>query len=276
MDEWDVIIYVIPLLIGGLSAFIPLKTEEKTEDGQLLPLHKRITTFGIILIPIALFYFVAGIINLGHRNAEEKNYHNTIDSLSSNVKEVKSRSETYYQVLVGLGYKLDTTTAQGKRQIDSLITVTKSQRNQLDSTKADLDFCLNDSNLTIKEYNDQESRIIIQVCNGNKRVYDVKILHYAIVANNGFTVIPHKETHYLMNIDGMQKNQELVSSAYIPKQTFSDSIYFFYKGYYIDEQKKRYSFRHIYFKYPNSTKLVIRNKYYTERIETFLKENRIW
>jgi hypothetical protein len=273
MEFWDIIIYTLPLIIGAITAFIPIKDEiDKTTPK---PLYKRITIWGIILIPVSIFYFVAGIINLYNNDTDKKNDKNEISSLREDVKYIKNQSEIYYRVLTVLGYKLDTTTLQGRRQTDSLLGIIIGQELLLDNTKVNIKPCIDD-NFTIKAVADDLVTSFHLCNNSSYEAYDIKVENYAIHVYNGKMTLLSPSKKYAINTAVMDKNSGLSVELYMSKDLNEDSLYTYFKGSYRDAQNRQYSFKTVVLKYPHELKSRLLNDDGYELVKNLLKENNVW
>ena len=156
MEATELLLFIFPAIIAALTLFFDLKKSDKDDHGNRRSFYQRITFIGYVVIALSITTFVLGLKNQSDSNKKDNQYQIKIDtlndksdSLRNDLKIVKDKSEMYYQVLQVLGYKLDTTTVEGRRKTDSLLGVILGQRILLDDTKVNVNLCLADNNFEI-------------------------------------------------------------------------------------------------------------------------------
>ncbi len=228
-----VFLILIPVVMGLLTTFAEVKRKEK----------KRLTKWGITVALLTAVYLGLAVwdnsrvlneqkqsndsITLLHRHIDTLNAHT--DTLNSHIDSLKGSSDAYYKLLIALGYKLDTSSAEGKHKFDSLM----DYLNML--YPSNLTFCLSDSNLKEMPFIKYYEYFFVKLCNNGIPIHNLTINEYAIQKLNG----------QLMAIDYVKpwvKENELASGGSFSSQVriessyYNDSVYLYLIGSYSDNK----------------------------------------
>ena len=84
-----------------------------------------------------------------------------------------------------------------------------------------------------------------------------------------------KLDNQLLNIGRPAKNEQLTGETFLNRNTNQDTIYFFFKFSYKDDNNKKHSYNELYQKSPYERKVSIPNRHFATRIIDFLKANKL-
>lgn len=250
----------------------------KDGDG---PAIKRVTIFGVCFGFLVVFYFVFGIKNLVDEKVEEQESKNKIDSLSINMNYVKGTSDSYYNLLQTLGYKIDTTQKDAKKNADSLMAVIRLQKTRVEVAERivpRLELCADQNNLSLKKLVGDSVQLLIGFCS-NKTIHSITVNAITVMKQQGkFILLPMKKGT-LMKSNVALNPGEVISPDFHFLNVVSldkDTMYMFFKGTYKDDQNQLYHYKRIVRKTPSLQQFQFLNNYAEVEVIKFLQMKKLW
>ena len=144
---------------------------------------------------LTVTFLVLGIYDLASKSDKEEKYQSTVDSLNGKYDNIqnefnrlKATNDAYYSLLQVLGYKIDTTKAEGKKNADNLIDIIKSipaAQNEKEMTE------IADASIEFRELIDKISQFdrnaldeVLRIKNSNpnsqRGKYAARIIHFML------------------------------------------------------------------------------------------------
>jgi hypothetical protein len=183
--------------------------------------------------------------------------------------------------LKALGIKLDTTQKSARHNLDSLMKIVSSQKQQLDLKVANLDVCTSGDNLRIKK-TEKGYGANVDMCCTVLPVHDVRIKYGMVKRKNGQLTIgkedkSNNEMSWLLNFNNKMNANTRIGSEInlIYEYQPTDSLYLIITGTYKDDYNKQYYLQRILVA-ENNNFFSIGNDDWVADVTALLKKNHLW